>query len=130
MLISNLINSLDLLPIPLSYENLLLCTTKKYLQVWSGNEDCEPVTWNECKLVEYDVPFKVPAIVCEDAEAIPWNDCEETQESQMTSKMTCKPYGAVECSPITSRLCTSGKSNFILEVIMQISEFDVSSGAI
>ena len=82
------------------------------IQVWSGNEDCEPVTWNECHLVEYDVPFKVPAIVCVDAEFIPWNDCVETTESQMTSKMTCKPYGAVECTPLTSQLCTSGK--FIL----------------
>jgi|ERR1712212_254278 len=76
-------------------------------KVWSGNEDCEPVTWNECHLEEYDVPFKVPAIVCVDAEFIPWNDCVETTESQMTSAMTCKPYGAVECTPLTSQLCTS-----------------------
>jgi len=76
-------------------------------KVWSGNEDCEPVTWNECKLVEYDVPFKVPAIVCEDAEVIPWDDCEETYKTQMSSKMTCKPYGAVECTPNHARRCTT-----------------------
>jgi len=76
-------------------------------KVWSGNEDCEPVTWNECKLVEYDVPFKVPAIVCEDAGLVPWTDCVETQESQMVSKMTCQPYAAVECQPITSRSCVT-----------------------
>merc|ERR1719315_696930 len=76
-------------------------------KVWSGNEDCEPVTWNECKLVEYKVPFKVPAIVCVDAEKIPWNDCKEVYKHQMTSKMTCTPKSAVECSPISSRLCTT-----------------------
>merc|ERR1712142_1124191 len=76
-------------------------------KVWSGNEDCEPVTWNECKLVEYQVPFKVPAIVCEDAEAIPWDDCITTTKTQQTSRMTCRPYSAVECSPVTSQQCTT-----------------------
>ena len=92
------------------------------IQVWSGNEDCEPVTWNECKLVEYDVPFKVPAIVCEDAEFIPWNDCEETYKSQMTSKMTCKPSGAVECTPIHARRCTTGKLIFTNEILIYLKK--------
>ena len=88
------------------------CVTKWEIKpngekVWSGNEDCEPVTWNECKLVEYKVPFKTPTIVCVDAEKIPWNDCVDIFKTQMTSKMTCKPKSAVECSPISSRLCTT-----------------------
>ena len=42
------------------------------MKVWTGNEDCEPVTWEDCKLVEKKVPFKVPKITCEDAGQIPY----------------------------------------------------------
>ena len=42
------------------------------MKIWTGNEDCEPVTWEDCKLVEKKVPFKVPKITCEDAGQIPY----------------------------------------------------------
>ena len=35
-------------------------------QVWAGNDDCEPVTWQECKLVPKDVQFIVPEVTCSD----------------------------------------------------------------
>lgn len=41
--------------------------TDKYgKQVWAGTEACEPVTWQECKLVEKNVNFIVPEITCKD----------------------------------------------------------------
>ncbi len=33
-------------------------------KVWAGNEACEPVTWQECKLVPKTVSFIVPEITC------------------------------------------------------------------
>ena len=33
-------------------------------QVWAGKEGCEPVTWQECKLVDKEVKFLVPEITC------------------------------------------------------------------
>ena len=36
----------------------------KINQVWAGNEACEPVTWQECKLVPKTVSFIVPEITC------------------------------------------------------------------
>ena len=33
-------------------------------QVWAGKEGCEPVTWQECKLVDKEVKFLVPEIIC------------------------------------------------------------------
>merc|ERR1712168_454562 len=52
-------------------------------KVWSGNEDCKPVKWKDCYL----------------------EDCEDTEEEEMTFKMTCEPYSAVECKPVTNQLC-------------------------
>ena len=31
-------------------------------QIWAGTEQCEPVTWQECELVEKDVQFIVPEV--------------------------------------------------------------------
>jgi hypothetical protein len=76
-------------------------------KVWSGNEDCEPVTWTECKLVEFDMPFKVPVMNCTEKDEIPWKDCQEKQKTQMVSNMTCTPKTKVECLPVVKELCTT-----------------------
>ena len=80
-----------------------------YLQVWDGNEDCEEVMWEECKLVDFQKKFKVPKIECVPDEEIPWTDCVDDTKTQMVSKMTCQPKSTVSCSPQTSQLCTRGK---------------------
>ena len=33
-------------------------------QVWAGTDACEPVTWQECKLVPKEVKFIVPEMNC------------------------------------------------------------------
>ena len=81
-----------------------------YLQVWDGNEDCEEVTWEECKLVPYHVDFNVPKITCTPDKEIPWMDCVDDMKTQMTSKMTCEPKSTVSCSPQTTEMCVRGKT--------------------
>ena len=39
-------------------------------QVWAGTEACEPVTWQECKLVPKTVKFIVPEINCTDGQEV------------------------------------------------------------
>ena len=79
-------------------------------KVWSGNEDCEPVTWTECNLVEYEVPFTVPKMECtEKGNNIPWKDCRTKQKTKMVSNMTCTPQTKVECLPVVKELCTTIK---------------------
>jgi len=53
-----------------------ISTEKKCIeiQVWKGNENCEPVVWKECSLVPKQMEFKVPKIDCFDAEVIPYID--------------------------------------------------------
>ena len=36
--------------------------TQNFAQIWSGTEQCEPVTWQECELKEKDVQFVVPEV--------------------------------------------------------------------
>ena len=39
-----------------------LTGTNHCVQVWAGKEGCEPVTWQECKLVDKVVHFRVPEV--------------------------------------------------------------------
>ena len=59
-------------------------------QVWAGNEACEPVTWQECKLVPKNVKFIVPEINCTDAQEIWFHEPEPSTEVRMTNTFTCK----------------------------------------
>merc|ERR1711937_848553 len=45
-------------------------------QQWAGNEACEPVTWQECKLVPKTVKFIVPEIKCQECVEVPVTNCE------------------------------------------------------
>ena len=42
--------------------------------MWAGTEACEPVTWQECKLVPKDVNFIVPEITCKDKQVCLTNE--------------------------------------------------------
>ena len=45
--------------------------------MWAGTEACEPVTWQECKLVPKDVKFIVPEITCSDKQEIWYHEPEK-----------------------------------------------------
>ena len=77
------------------------------LQVWAGNEACEPVTWRECKLVPRQVDFKVPKIECNGAEEIPYQDMEEVELEQMVTKMVCEVKHVTACNPVVSTKCAN-----------------------
>ena len=79
--------------------------SEKIPQVWAGNEDCQPVEWNDCKLVDQKVPFKVPKITCENAGQIPYTDCIDTEKTQMALGMSCNVVNSVNCQPVTELKC-------------------------
>ena len=61
------------------------------LKVWAGNEDCEDVTWQECKLVNQTVDFTLPKVECEDSgNPIPYMRFVDTNKTQMINKMVCE----------------------------------------
>ena len=53
-------------------------------QVWAGTEACEPVTWQECKLVPKDVKFIVPEITCSDKQEIWYHEPEKNSGVPMS----------------------------------------------
>ena len=60
------------------------------LQVWAGNEACEPVTWQECKLVPKNVKFIVPEINCTDGNELWYHEPEVVEDVRMTNTFTCE----------------------------------------
>ena len=59
-------------------------------QVWTGNDACEPVTWQECKLVPKDVQFIVPEITCSDKQELWYHEPERLTDTRMTNTFGCK----------------------------------------
>ena len=78
------------------------------MQVWSGNDDCTEVTWEECKLIDVEVDFNITEIECSDGENVPWRDCEQTIKEQMSMNVTCTPGAALTCKTINEELCVTG----------------------
>ena len=65
-------------------------------QVWAGNEACEPVTWQECKLVPKNVKFIVPEINCTDGNELWYHEPEVVEDVRMTNTFTCEVETAFE----------------------------------
>ena len=59
-------------------------------QVWAGTDACEPVTWQECKLVPKEVQFVVPEITCSDKQELWYHEPESKTDTRMTNTFTCE----------------------------------------
>ena len=76
-----------------------------FSKVWAGNEDCEPVTWEECELVNMTKKFPIPKIDCVDGPDFPWMDCETVEGEAMVYRMTCEVKKAVNCEAKPQEKC-------------------------
>merc|ERR1719220_1775194 len=74
-------------------------------QVWAGTDACEPVTWQECKLVPKDVKFIVPEIKCEPKQELWYHEPEEVNETEMTNTYKCKTESTTDCTSATRPDC-------------------------
>ena len=54
-------------------------TTGKLFQVWAGTDACEPVTWQECKLVPKEVKFIVPEMNCLEKQELWYHEPEKVE---------------------------------------------------
>merc|ERR1719309_1821797 len=66
-------------------------------QVWAGNEACEPVTWQECKLVPKTVSFIVPEIKCKDGQELWYHEPTPITDVRMTNTFGCQIKHTVSC---------------------------------
>ena len=73
--------------------------------MWAGTEACEPVTWQECKLVPKDVNFIVPEITCKDGQEIWYHEPEPETASRMTNTFSCEVKRTTHCVANTRQDC-------------------------
>ena len=69
-------------------------TDKQGNQVWAGKEGCEPVTWQECKLVDKTVHFRVPDVNCTPKQELWYHVPEPIQLTRMTNTFHTPPEWA------------------------------------
>ena len=74
-------------------------------QVWAGNDACEPVTWQECKLVPKDVQFIVPEITCSDKQELWYHEPEPVTDTRMTNIFKCEVKSTSHCKSQTRPDC-------------------------
>jgi len=74
-------------------------------QVWAGTEACEPVTWQDCKLVPKDVKFIVPEITCNDHQELWYHEPEPKTDTRMTNTFGCEVKSTTHCTSNTRPDC-------------------------
>lgn len=85
-------------------------------QVWAGNEACEPVTWQECKLVPKTVSFIVPEIKCEDGQSIWYHEPRPKTDTRMTNTFDCVVKKTTNCKTEVRPDCKQVKYQSCREV--------------
>lgn len=87
------------------------CVTKWEIvngeKVWAGNEDCKPVTWEECTPEPYEADFTKDTVNCTAGKDIPYcNSCKTVLRPIMTTNYICEPKASLKCETVTTRRCT------------------------
>jgi len=86
-------------------------------KVWSGEEECEEVTWQECKLVEKEVDFPAvesdckPAAVPQEVYVVPANKTVNVRASvpklKIVQETLCEPVTTNECVDVPYQDCSN-----------------------
>ena len=71
-------------------------------KVWAGKEECSPVTWEECNIVEKEVDFPAVRTNCQSVSKIKWVDYVQVNDAEVTEfSNNCKVKSDVLCEPVT-----------------------------
>ena len=74
-------------------------------QIWAGTDQCEPVTWQECELIEKDVQFIVPDVTCSNKQELWYHEPEPSTASKMTKTFSCEVKKSSHCTTQTRPDC-------------------------
>jgi len=85
-------------------------------KVWTGNNDCKDVTWEECSAVKKDVTFMVPTMKCKpephpymDYVAKPRKDEARKTKCRVRAEKVCEPVEREKCAEIKYKVCSEEK---------------------
>jgi len=76
---------------------------------WAGNEDCEPVTWQECNITLVEKDFKIPKVDChtENVPQIPYCDRKQVDSTRKRTTVKCEVQKTQSCKPTTVEKCVT-----------------------
>merc|ERR1712119_13055 len=74
-------------------------------KVWGGKEKCEPVSWEECKIVKKAVDFPAVKTNCDTVANIKWADFVQGTTEVIEMKQSCEVKSSVNCRPVTVNNC-------------------------
>ena len=77
----------------------------KIFQIWAGTDQCEPVSWQECELIEKDVQFIVPDVTCSNKQELWYHEPEPTRSTKMTKTFSCEVKKSSHCTTQTRPDC-------------------------
>ena len=74
-------------------------------QIWAGTDQCEPVSWQECELIEKDVQFIVPDVSCSNKQELWYHVPEPTKSTRMAKTFSCEVKKSSHCTTQTRPDC-------------------------
>jgi len=74
-------------------------------KVWDGNENCQPVTTQQCDLESYVIPIQVPVYTCTNGAPIAYNAPQATSVSVTTQSTQCQAGTKVQCNDNSTQQC-------------------------
>jgi len=74
-------------------------------KVWTGLENCTPVTWEECTIEDKEVDFPTVKTDCGVVSQIKYFDYTPQPGSSSSVSTNCSPRGSVSCRPVTRTDC-------------------------
>ena len=89
-------------------------------KVWTGNNDCKDVTWEECSAVKKDVTFMVPTMKCK-PEPHPYMDYVAKPRKDEARKTKCRVRAEKVCEPVEREKCAEIKYKVCSEVTLTLS---------
>ena len=86
-------------------------------KVWAGNDNCQTVTWEDCKLVDVPNPILVPTYTCDDDTPIPY-EVPNIKKVEVTGHRTrCAPSAYKVCETTYENACTEAEVEQCSDVI-------------
>ena len=86
-------------------------------KVWAGNENCQQVTWEDCKLVDVPKPITVPTYTCTDDAAISYS-VPSIKTVEVTGRKTrCAPSAYPVCETTFENACVETEVEECSDVI-------------
>eukprot|EP00095_Tigriopus_kingsejongensis_P012116 maker-scaffold97_size377342-snap-gene-1.17 protein:Tk12116 transcript:maker-scaffold97_size377342-snap-gene-1.17-mRNA-1 annotation:"luciferase" len=87
------------------------CVTKWIIsptgeKIWDGNEQCTPIQWRNCTLIEVPKLFNQTYTKCErSGMPVPTMKCELEEKTRMITGMRCEVSVAVDCNSTNTEEC-------------------------